>query len=82
MGKIILEFDSVDEAVEAQTALDGHKWKAAMWDLDQKLRSTTKFGISSIYRESEAPEVEVDIAEKYREILRDVLQGYGINLND
>ena len=34
MGKIILEFDSVEDAQAAQAALDGNKWKMAMWDLD------------------------------------------------
>jgi len=41
MGKIILEFDSNEESQDARVALDGHKWKNAMWELDQKLRQTT-----------------------------------------
>jgi hypothetical protein len=82
MGKIILEFDSVEEAVDAQNALDGYKWKMAMWDLDQELRSTTKHGKSVIHKESEAPEFEMDIAEKYREMIREIIEGYGLNLND
>jgi hypothetical protein len=45
MGKIILEFDSQEEANDARTALDGHKWQHAMWELDQKLRQTTKYGV-------------------------------------
>jgi len=44
MGKIILEFDSVEESIEAKNALDGTKWKIAMWDLDQKLRTVSKHG--------------------------------------
>ena len=46
MGKIILEFDSIEESVEARNALDGSKWKIAMWDLDQKLRSVTRNDVS------------------------------------
>ena len=30
MGKIILEFDSVEEQSDARVALDGYKWKNAM----------------------------------------------------
>jgi hypothetical protein len=82
MGKIILEFDSVEEAQAAQVAIDGYKWKLAMWDLDQQLRQTTKYAVSVIHKESEAPEFEQDIAEKYREIIRDIIEGYGLNLND
>lgn len=82
MGKIILEFDSNEEAKEAQLAQDGWKWKLAMYDLDQQLRQTTKYAVSVIHSESEAPEFEQDIAEKYREIIREIIEGYGLNLND
>ena len=42
------EFDSLEEAEDARTALDGWKWKMAMWDLDQKLRGTTKYAASLV----------------------------------
>jgi hypothetical protein len=82
MGKITLEFDSVEESQDARVALDGHKWKNAMWELDEKLRQTTKYGVSVIHSESEAPEFEQDIAEKYREIIREILSQYNLNLED
>ena len=82
MGKITLEFDSVEEQSDARVALDGHKWKNAMWELDQKLRQTTKYGKSVIHSESQAPEFEQDIAEKYREMIREVLSDYNLNLED
>ena len=82
MGKITLEFDSVEEQSDARVALDGHKWKSAMWELDQKLRQTTKYGVSVIHSETGAPEFEQDIAEKYREIIREVLSDYNLNLED
>jgi DNA-binding IclR family transcriptional regulator len=81
MGKIILEFDSQEEANEARTALDGYKWQHAMWELDQKLRQTTKYGVSVIHSESEAPEFEQDIAEKYREMIRDILNNSNLKLD-
>ena len=40
--KITLEFKDED-AEEALTALDGYKWKLAVWDLDQYLRSEIKY---------------------------------------
>ena len=81
MGKIILEFDSQEEANEARTVLDGYKWQHAMWELDQKLRQTTKYGVSVIHSESEAPEFEQDIAEKYREMIRDILNNSNLKLD-
>lgn len=80
MGKIILEFDSVEEQKEAQDALNGSVWKAAMWELDQKLRSTTKHDVSVLSLDVEASEQEIEIAEKYREIIREILTNYNLSL--
>jgi len=82
MGKIILEFDSQEEANDARTALDGWRWKQAMWELDQKLRNTTKYGHSVIHSEVEsATGEERDIAEKYREMIRDILNDNNLKLD-
>jgi len=82
MGEIILKFDSVEEGSDARTALDGYKWKLAMWDLDQKLRSITKYGASILKDNNQASGEEMEIAEKLREEIRDILHGYSINLED
>lgn len=80
MGKIILEFDSVEEAQEARTALDGNKWKSLVWDLDQKLRNTIKYESSVVaYGDKPATEFEQNIAEKYREIIQELIQSYGLS---
>jgi hypothetical protein len=81
MGKIILEFDSLEEQGGARVALDGHRWKNAMWELDQKLRDTTKYA-KSVIHESPASGIEQDIAEKYREMIRDILSEYNLSLED
>jgi hypothetical protein len=81
MGKIILEFDSNEESQEARVALDGYKWKLAMWDLDQKLRSTTKHGIK-FYSNEEASSEEIDICQKIRNEIRETLDSYNLNLED
>jgi len=79
MGKIILEFDSVEEQSDVRTALDGYKWKNAMWELDQLLRSTTKY---AVFEKREATEVERDMADKIREAIRDILNEHNLNLED
>ena len=78
MGKIILEFDSVEEQSDARLALDGYKWKIAMWDLDQLLRSTTKYGS---FENRAATEAERDMAEKLRDAIREILNEYNLNLD-
>jgi hypothetical protein len=82
MGKIILEFDSVEESQEASTALDGWKWKMAMWDLDQELRGTVKYCGPILTNEGEATETEIEVADKVRDMIREIVEGYGLNLND
>jgi hypothetical protein len=79
MAKIILEFNSEEEANDARTALDGYKWKLAMWDLDQKLRSTTKYAIID---NREATPEEQDMADKVRDFIRDILNDYNLNLDE
>jgi len=80
MPKVILEFDSITEQEEMLSAINGTKWSAAMWDLDQELRKTTKYGNSVITPEKEASDIEYQIAEKYRELIREILSGYNLNL--
>ena len=79
MGKIILEFDSIEEQDDARMALDGIKWKVAMWDLDQLLRSATKYGT---FDGREATAAEQDMAFKVRDSIRDILNESNLNLDD
>jgi len=82
MAKVILEFDSIEEQDAIKSALDGYKWKLAMYDLDQELRSTTKYGTSHIKRDgSHACEVEDSVAERYRNMIREILSGYELILD-
>ena len=80
MGKIIIEFDSVEESQDARVAMDAMKWKMAIWDLDQQLRSTTKYEASVLSPSEKADDKEMEIAEKYREIIREILSNYGLAL--
>jgi hypothetical protein len=79
MGKIILEFDSIEEQSDVRVALDGYKWKNAMWELDQLLRSTTKY---AVFEKREATAAEQDMADKVREAIRDILDEHNLNLED
>lgn len=82
MAKIILKFDSIEEADDARTALDGYKWKLAMWDLDQKLRNIVKYNASLVTHNEPATNTEIEVADKLREEIRSILNGYNINLED
>jgi hypothetical protein len=73
MAKIILEFDSVEEKDDARDALDGYKWKLAMWDLDQELRNKVKYDET----------LPADVAEAFellRDKIRDILNDYNLKM--
>lgn len=78
--KITLEFKDED-AEEALTALDGYKWKLAMWELDQLLRLTTKYDASILNHNEQASEADYKIAEKIREEIRRILKNYNLKLD-
>ena len=82
MGKIILEFDSIEEQYDARVALEGSKWKMVIWDLDQTLRNTTKHGVSMFDKSKEATGAEQDMADKMRNFIREILNEYNLNLED
>jgi len=73
MAKVILEFDTVEEATELRAALDGYKWAVALYEFDQALRETTKRGIS-VLDKGEASDIEFKVADKYRELIREILE--------
>ena len=73
MAKVIIEFDRVEEAEELRTALDGHKYIMLLWELDQKLRSVSKYG-SAIRGSGQATPEQMDVCSDIRELLREMLQ--------
>jgi len=79
MSKITIEFNGEEEAVDARTALDGYKWKGAMWDLDQELRACAKYGT---FEGREATGPESDMADTLRDSIRRILNEYSLNLED
>jgi len=75
MGKVTIEFDTVEEAEDIQNALNGYKWKLAMWDLDQMLRGYVKY-------DDNLSEDKYDAYVKVRELIRETLADYGLNINN
>jgi hypothetical protein len=81
MGKIFLTFDSCEEQDEARTALDGYRWKLAVWDLDQKLRGVVKYEASILENNDKASNAEIEVADAVRLEIREILNSYGLNLD-
>ena len=75
--KVIIEYE-FEEQDDARTALDGYKWKMAMFELDQLLRSATKYGS---FERREATSEEQDMADKIRDAIRDILNEHNLNLD-
>jgi hypothetical protein len=72
--KAILKFD--DEQ-ELRDAIDGWKWKNAMWNLDKEMRDVTKHGQ---HDGRDAIEAEIEITEHWREKIRELLNDNGLDL--
>ena len=81
MAKIILEFDSCEEENDARTALDGYKWKLAIWDIDQKLRGVVKYESSILEYSDKASNAEIEVADAVRLEIRQILDSYGLILD-
>jgi hypothetical protein len=79
--KVTIEYDGNEEQEEIQVAMDGYKWKNAMWELDQELRKTTKHQVSIISFNDNASEQEMEIAEAVRRIIRKILTDYNLKLD-
>ena len=73
--KAIIEFEGVEEQEDLRTALDGHKWKLAMWDLDQELRKRTKHA-----KDDDNPEA-IEALHEIRVEIRNILDDYQLQLD-
>jgi hypothetical protein len=90
MGKIILEFDGIEEQEEAKLALNGVSWYSAMHELDQKLRSHIKYSTPFLHTSTlctstpinptDLQEIEQQVLERVREELHDTLSQYELTL--
>ena len=71
MSKIILEFDSFEDAEEIKDCMNGSKWRMLVTELDNYYRN--------IYKHSDNDN-EVEMAEKVRDKLRELLDYYELFL--
>jgi len=78
--KAILEFDlndfENDDRSQFQDAVDGPKWKMAVWDLDQWLRAQYKYMPDEKYSKE-----AYEAYEKSRERLFEILNESGLKLD-
>jgi len=80
MAKVKFEFDLIDESEEIKDFINGDKWRIAMLNVDERLRSTVKYGGSLFRDDKNATKSELKIAEKIREIIREELDLFGLKL--
>ena len=73
--KATLEYDLPDEDQEFQDAMNGMKWKAVMWDLDQRLRAIEKHSPDSMNEEAYQAYCHA------RQLIREYMTDYGINFD-
>lgn len=64
MGKIILEFDNIEEKDDAISAINGARWKSTLWELDQHYRSVAKHSEHVL---------EIEEAQRVRQKIREIL---------
>jgi hypothetical protein len=76
--KVTIEFDGIEQQEELQSAIDGGKWKALVWEIDQELRKVVKYNSSLIDASNPASLEEVEFADKFREFIREMANGYGL----
>jgi hypothetical protein len=72
--KAILEFDDESELMDA---INGYKWRIAVWELDQDLRGIVKHGY---FGNREATDAEIEMADYCRTKLRQLISDDGLNL--
>lgn len=73
--KATLKYDLPDEQQEFQDAINGIKWKSAMWDLDQRLRGLIKHAPDSM------DEMEHQAYQRVRSMLHEVVIQHGLNFD-
>lgn len=73
MSKAILEFDLNEERDEFQLMLNANKWYSVVWDIDQHLRSKTK------YASDDTPNEIVEALYQVREELRSIMNMNGVS---
>ncbi len=66
--EVIIKFSDEDAAEDAKTALDGWKYRAVIWEIDQHLRNEIKHNEQL---SSEVDKAYEELRDKIREFLSD-----------
>ena len=77
MGKVIIEFDSLEEQDDINMALNGYKYSVILHQLDNDLRSITKYGV---YKNRDATEQEMDLAQDLRDSIQSYLSEFNLSI--
>ena len=77
MSEIILKFDMFEDKEAWELAINGPKYQSILWDLDQHLRSITKYGAVD---GKEYNEKEQELVEKIRDKLWDLMNDENVGL--
>ena len=77
MGKVIIEFDSVEEQDDINMALNGYKYSVILHQLDNDLRGITKYGV---HKNREATSEEMDLAQELRDSIQSYLSEFNLSL--
>jgi len=71
--EVIIKFSDEDAAEDAKTALDGWRWKHAVYEFDQHLRSQIKYN-------EKLPSEVGDAYEKLRDKIREILSDSNLTM--
>lgn len=78
--KAILEFDfdkeDSDDRRDFENAINGYKFKMALWELDQWLRANTKYAPDTISDDT------YEAYEKCRDQIREILSDHSISIDN
>lgn len=77
MAKVIIEFDSVEEQDDINMALNGYKYSIILHQLDNDLRSITKYGV---YKNRDATDKEIDLAQELRDSIQSYLSEFNLSI--
>jgi len=72
----ILKFNLPEENPEFRLAVNASKWYSVVWDIDQHLRSETKYAPDSM------PEEVYEALIKTREKLREIMSDNSVDFHD
>lgn len=81
MSQITITFNIPDEDLEMRNAINGHKYAGILFDFDQQLRQTTKYG-TSLTQNGSADQTEQNYADTVRNLLREIAERWDVTWSE